>query len=761
MHEKLIATVDVAMVENPTALTSIIPVDISLNGSWEFYSPSAGTESLVSSQKNVVASDEANLSQQLRPHPDALANITNAIWVPIKVPSNWFLEGHDIHGVAWYRHRFSIDSALADKNIRLIFDGIDYAADVWLNGEYLGFHEGYFQSFDVPITSELRANGKNELLVRVNSPLEPMGEDWSLNKRLIKGIFSHHDTRPGGAWSERGQEQNTGGIWAPVHLHVADTVAIQATEITPSLDKAHDRASASVTLALSSLTRFQDDVDIKFQLIPKNFVGPSKEWIQSYDPLKQGEQTITAKLVLEHPKLWWTWDHGTPNLYTLVVEVMQNDSILDRAKQDFGFRTIEYDDKQQVWLLNGKRLFVRGTNYIPTQWLSEMDAGKYEFDVGLMTQANINAVRVHAHISGPEFYKACDRAGLLVWQDFPLQWGYTESPTFATEAIRQGKDMIHQLYNHPSIMAWSLHNEPPWDADWMQYKYDNYNPEQNKQLDEILYASLKGIDPSRHLHKYSSLAEHPWWGWYSFTLHKYAEPTDQALITEYGAQALPNIESLRRMFTEDELWPDSEEEWQKWDYHNFQRRETFDIAQVDMGANPQEFVDNSQAYQAKLTQFAAEAYRRQRFQPVSAIFQFMFVEDWPSMNWGIVDYWRQPKPGYKALKTAYQPLLPSIEWDRDVYPAGKDIQLKRWLVNDQWKQVPNVTVITELTHNWHGLKKNQQTIDIEADSVVQLDNFVYHPSELGEYTLTLKVTDRHHTLLGQNSFTFRVTQPEA
>lgn len=755
MHGKLTTTMDALTMQNPDVPVSTIPADISLDGRWEFYSPSP-----MAPQPQTVA----ELDQQLKPHPDAITNLAQAKWTPIQVPSNWFLAGHDIHGLGWYRHQFSLDSrldsALAAKNIRLIFDGIDYAADIWLNGEYLGFHEGYFQSFEFPVSSILRSKERNELVVRVNSPLEPTGQDWSLNKRLLKGIFSHHDTRPGGAWSERGQEQNTGGIWAPVHLHVSDTIAIQSTQITPSIDLAHDKATANVTLALSSTKRLQDGVDIKYQLIPKTFTGPSQEWMQSYEALRQGTHTITAELVQDHPKLWWTWDHGMPNLYTLVAEVMQDGVVLDRTEQDFGFRTIEYDSKQQAWLLNGKRLFIKGTNYIPTQWLSEMDAGKYGFDVGLMAQSNINAVRVHAHISGPEFYEVCDRAGLLVWQDFPLQWGYTESPTFATEAIRQGKDMIRQLYNHPSIMAWSLHNEPPWDADWMQYKYETYDPEQNKQLDEILYASLKALDPSRHLHKYSSLAEHPWWGWYSFTLHKYAEPTDQAMITEYGAQALPSVEALRRMFTDDELWPDSEEEWQKWEYHNFQRRETFEIAQVEMGNNPQEFVDNSQAYQSKLTQFAAEAYRRQRFQPVSAIFQFMFVEDWPSMNWGVVDYWRQPKPGYDALKTAYQPVLPSIEWEQDSYSLGRDIQVGRWAINDHWESIPNAIVTTQLLHDWHTVKTDQNEVDLEADSALHLDDFMYRPNTPGDYTLTLSITNQDHILLGQNSFTFHVTEPE-
>ena len=132
------------------------------------------------------------------------------------------------------------------------------------------------------------------------------------------------------------------------------------------------------------------------------------------------------------------------------------------------------------------------------------------------------------------------------------------------------------------------------------------------------------------------------WGWYSGNWQDYGKPTHEAFITEFGAQALPDLAGLRKIFGEENMWPDTDEKWALWDYHNSQKHETFDLARVSMGASPEESIRNTQEYQTQLVQFAAEAYRRQRFQPVSAIFQFMFVEDWPSVNWGIVDYWRTP-----------------------------------------------------------------------------------------------------------------------
>ncbi|MGZ8250967.1 MAG: sugar-binding domain-containing protein, partial [Methylophilaceae bacterium] len=141
-------------------------------------------------------------------------------WQSISVPDNWFRQGKDIHGQAWYRKQFEVAPKVIGRHVRLVFQGVDYASDVWINGHYLGYHEGYFQPFDFDVSRYLHAGG-NELTVLVDSPLEKP-DAWSFNKRLLKGIFSHHDTRPGGAWSVRGQEQNTGGIWAPVRLDISD-----------------------------------------------------------------------------------------------------------------------------------------------------------------------------------------------------------------------------------------------------------------------------------------------------------------------------------------------------------------------------------------------------------------------------------------------------------------------------------------------------------------------------------------------------------
>ncbi|GFP36175.1 beta-mannosidase, partial [Candidatus Hakubella thermalkaliphila] len=112
----------------------------------------------------------------------------------------------------------------------------------------------------------------------------------------------------------------------------------------------------------------------------------------------------------------------------------------------------------------------------------------------MMREANLNAVRVHAHVEPKEFYCSADRYGLLVWQDFPLQWGYTNDEEFSCRAVRQLEDMIELLYNHPSIAVWCIHNESPWDAPWMAERTRNYDSGQNLLLDRRLYYKALKLD---------------------------------------------------------------------------------------------------------------------------------------------------------------------------------------------------------------------------------------------------------------------------
>lgn len=662
----------------------------------------------------------------------------NARWQSITVPGNWYTQGYDHHGVAWYRLIFTATTA-PEMISTLHFNGVDYFADVWLNGKMLGSHEGYFQAFSFDVTPHLRS-GENTLLVRVNSPLEK-SEDFSLRKRLIKGIFSHHDTRPGGAWSERGQEKNTGGIWGTVRLQQSAQVQLVAQQIQVQPTQGLEQWLVKVDLGV-------------FGTLPANTqlhwrIGA---W-QGNSPLRN-----TLLIPIANPKLWFPHGYGEPNLYKLTVSAVNNGKVLDSFERSIGFRKVR-QSSQEIWYINDQRILLKGTNYIANQWLSEMTAADFRRDIQLMLGAHINTVRVHAHVTAPEFYRLCDEMGLMIWQDFPLQWGYQDTPVFHQQAVSQVSDMIRQFGHYTSIIQWTLHNEPPWDADWMQWKYPDYNPQQNKVLDQRLYQAASKLDKTRPIAAISSTQQHPWLGWYSGRWLDYAKPTKVATIAEFGAQALPDRFTLAKIIDEVSALPRSKVDWQKWEYHNFQRKETLDIAKVSQGKTLDEFITNTQQYQAQLTQLAAESYRRQAYRPVGALFQFMLVENWPSMNWGAVDFWRNPKPGYYALQRAYQPILPSLAWNKVSYALGEPIKLGLWALNDSFTAYPAAQYQVSLLQGNKRLDTQRFNLDLSADMHQHMRDYIAPSLAVGDYRIEATLHDAQGKQLSSNEYRFTI-QPQ-
>ncbi|MBU0654782.1 MAG: beta galactosidase jelly roll domain-containing protein [Gammaproteobacteria bacterium] len=684
--------------------------------------------------------------------PSGLADMPadNARWRRIQVPGNWYTQGHDHHGYAWYRLTFNANTS-AETVSTLHFSGVDYFADAWLNRQKLGAHEGYFQAFSFDVSQHLKT-GENTLLVRVNSPLEKP-ENFSLHKRLIKGIFSHHDTRPGGAWSERGQEQNTGGIWGEVRLQQSTSVQLVPQQVQAQAVKGLEEWQVKVELGI--LGKLPAGAQLQWSVDPVGFAEEGVCNTPLQCPRRGVLHTPSSNIPISHPRLWQPKGYGEQHLYTLTVSAVQDGKVLDSFQRTIAFRKVERS-AQGIWKINHQRILLKGTNYIANQWLSEMKVEDFRRDIKLMQDAHINTVRVHAHVTAPDFYHLCDEMGLLVWQDFPLQWGYQDTPEFHQQATLQVGDMIRQFGHHPSIIHWTLHNEPPWDADWMKWKYKDYDPQQNKPLDDKLYKAAKTLDNTRPISAVSSTKEHPWLGWYSGHWLDYAKPTKQSTIAEFGAQALPDRFTLATILGAEPELPTSKADWKAWEYHNFQRKETLEIAKVPQGKTLEQFISNTQHYQAQLTQLAAESYRRQAYQPVGALFQFMLVEDWPSMNWGVVDFWRKPKPGYYALQRAYQPVLPSLAWSKIDYAAGEPVSIGLWALNDSLASTPNAHYRLTL---WRGKQKRDTQswqFDLVPDMHRHLRDYTAPVSEPGDYRLEAEITDTQGKVISHNEYRFTV-----
>jgi len=626
------------------------------------------------------------------------------------LPNNWYNQGINHAGVMWFERTFSMkDVALARKHF-LHFDGVDYLCDVWINGQYAGSHQGYFQAFELDITPFLR-KGVNSVKVRVNSPLENYPEHYSLHKTLLRGIFAHHDTRPGGAWSAEGQDRNSGGIWNHISIQSYQQYKFEKLKVTPVVKKEMTSIDISATIKTlkNSLhhsfiyyhTVQEANENLNITLTPYNFKG--KSYSQNVD--MKNKNTINVKMRVKDAKLWYTHDRGFPHLYTLTLRYKQT-----QIQERIGLKSL-VQDEDKVYHLNGEALYLKGTNYISSQYMSQMDEDKLKHDLELMKEAHINTIRVHAHVEPKRFYTLCDEMGFLVWQDYNLQWGYIDSLAFVNEAKKQLIEMIDMLYNHPSIFIWSMHNEPPWNSDWMKWKYADYNATQNKSLDDTLYALIQSYDTYHLNKKLSSNLEHPWFGWYSGKYTDFNASSKVPVITEYGAQALPSLGSLKKFIPQKYLLPQSKKAKKYWEYHNYQ----FDWSEkngVKFKGDLPQFIHESQKYQADLIKYATEMLRIQKYSTTTGIFQFMFNEGWPSMNWGIVDYYRNPKMGYEALKRAYAPIIVVAK-----QISQKEVEL--YVVNDSLKTIENAT-LEVISKSLDEKEISIFPVDMGADSVMKV-----------------------------------------
>ena len=681
-------------------------------------------------------------------------DVSQPEWATIHVPANWYLQGHDYAGDAWYVRDVQVPAVARDELWLVDFAGVDYYSDVWINGVHLGAHEGYFDGFEFDATGAIKT-GLNRIAVRVSSPEEESAH-WSLHKRQIKGVLSQHDSRPGGAWSAMGQTANSGGIWQTVALHASHRIALTRLMVETT---AASVESATLDLAIDYLAREEaGSATVRIRITPANFSGSEQSFEQSVVLKPSGRDRLRMSIELKHPALWWPATLGAQNLYLIHCEVLGRDgSLLDSRDARIGVRTVARDEVAGNWSVNGQRLFLKGTNYIGSPWLSQVDRQKVSIDFGMMMRANVNAVRVHAHVAPQVMYDVADELGLLIWQDFPLQWGYEDSQVFLATAKSQLLAMIEQFGGHPSVLTWSIHNEPPWNAPWMQYKYDDYDAQQNHALDDALYQLAVQRDPHRPVQEISSVADHPWFGWYSETWKAYLKPTNNAVIAEFGAQALPVLSTLETIFPPELLWPKSDADWRKWEFHNFQRHETFDLAKVQKGANVNEFIRNTQEYQRLVTRVAAEAYRRQKYQPVGAIFQFMFCETWPSINWGMVDYLRVPKPAYYDLEIAYQPVLATLTIGDFEPKAGVAVSLPLTTVNDLRVPIHGGTVSVEVSREGVPYEQRWIPLSVDADAVSILGPLEYTFKEPGKYRILLRVVEAGREL-GRNSYELSVRQ---
>lgn len=668
-------------------------------------------------------------------------------WSQIQVPGHWQLAdaftGYE--GRVLYRCRFEARSPCEGEMVTLRFGGVYYSARVWLNGAYLGEHEGYFSPFEFDCT-EAVVEGENELLVEVYSPEEPEEND----RKTIGGVWAR--------WDGMSSRINPGGIFRDVVLVRGGEVRVRSLGV-----EADPSGYGRVIVDLYALRVAR--VKITGLVRPLGFEAPGAEFEEDIR-VEPGGTRFERDFFLPNPWLWWTWDRGEQPLYELRFGCAG-----EERRVRFGVRAVEL----RGWkvYLNGERTFLRGVNYLPTDaYPARSSKDRLRADASLVREANMNAVRVHAHVAEEGFYDTCDELGILVFQDFPLQW--THRREVLGSAITQAREMARDLRSHPCVGVYLVHDEPFYvvpPEKWtvlglLRTVAEVSSPRwllwQRRVLDPAVREAIEAVDASRPVIEAAGhplTTNHLYFGWYYGRFRDLGRvtgvlPALSRLPTEYGAQAFPDSESLQ------EIWPEEREpNWStlSWTYRlQLERMRRY----VPWKGDRTTYVRESQAYQAEVLKYATELFRRRKYAPTGGTFAFMLNDPAPAISWSVVDWNRRTKAGYGVLAAAMSPVLICSEYPKESYEVDEKISLPLFVVNDLPHALGRLRWSWELHLEGELVASGSSATKIPADSVVHVGRARAEPRAPGRATLRLSLFGAGEAA-GINTYEFWVRRGRA
>lgn len=548
----------------------------------------------------------------------------------------------------WLRKKFSWDRK--NKADQLVFEGVCHWGKVWLNGQYLGEHKGMFGSFSFDVSKILQE--KNVLVVKIeNSPADPrpMSEYMDNDEGWHKGVVInciygwHYACLP------------SRGIWAPVSLREKQT----KYRCEKPLVSCRDIKNGIVDICIKIQSN-GGKVGIFGEIQGKNHEGAGGSF--TYETvLGKGEQVLHLETRIPDPQLWWPVDHGEQNLYTLRLTVADEKEALQSFYTTFGMRTIEmtplpggpYEDKYNwTFVVNGRPMFVKGTNWCTLDVLLRFSKENYERFLTLAKKQHIQLLRAWGG-GMPEsdiFYELCDELGIMVMQEWPTCWDSQKDQPF-DELEDTVLTHMPRLRNHPSLIMWCGGNE---------------SAKADGEAMDMMARYACELDGSRSFHRTS-----PWGG----ALHNYSTYWDMQDIDvslnlrshfmgEFGMASASNLESVKKYVPENEMnqWPP--ERFGAFGHHTprFNQLEPDDMEHLRKRVpeftdedTMESFIWATQMAQATGIRHTLEAYRT-RWPESTGICYYKLTDVYPACSWSTIDYYGVPKLSYYVIQDSYQPL---------------------------------------------------------------------------------------------------------
>lgn len=594
----------------------------------------------------------------------------------------------------WFRTQFSLPESFQGKTVFLHFDGINYRADIWLNGERIATADqvaGMFRRFCFDVSRLVRSAELNALAVRIH-PLDYPGDPAHEQIDGLLGGFGPNGgdgeilrnvtqyCTIGWDWVPASRDRNI-GIWQHVWLEATGVVAVRdPAAFVERLSAENREALLTIKAQMQNTAPEAVTVDLRVRLEPDGFQGDSLDFRSRQTVSASTEQEITLhhgdhpELILHNPVLWWPVGYGAPALYRLTVEAWIDGQLSSSSASNVGIRTLGtylLPSGGRAFTVNGRTIRLTGGAWVP-DFLLSWSAQRYRDEVRLMAEGNHTVVRVNGcGIMPPDvFFDECDRRGLLVWQDFSrtsIAWEARKDkvhsndplPCEAALLLTNMEDCIMRLRSHPSLLLWCGCNEATPQADFGQ-------PMQNQILPALdplrLWLPSSGSDPSWEREPIRTWSGGP----YELVplaryFRLYETGTSFTCKNEIGLASPPPLNSLRRAIPsfrqpQAKAFPLN----QAFGYHDATGpiyRATHNLIRSNIG---EAACLNDYLWMADL--WSSAAYRciyeaANQARPRNAGTHLWKVNAaWPSMMWQLFDWYLRPNAGYYAMRSACQPL---------------------------------------------------------------------------------------------------------
>ncbi len=656
----------------------------------------------------------------------------------------------------WYRTQFLLPVNWRGKRVQLHFDGINFRAALWLNGQEIANSEkmaGTYRVFEFDVTDRVAPGKLNALAVEV---FPPTPEDLAI------GFV---DWNPGPPDKDM-------GIWRAVYLTRSGPVTIRFPQVITKLDlPAVDAARLTVTAELKNASSHPVKGILKGQIEGVQFSQPVT--------LDGNEMRIVVfssdrftQLNFVNPRLWWPAHLGPQNLYRLKLQFNTGGLDSDQSEMSFGIREITselenpknglrvfsghdqgYPAAHLIFRINGKRILIRGAAYTFDMMLRN-SARREEAALRYARDMNLNALRLEGQLVDDAFLQLADEYGILItagwsccsrWED----WGKwdREDHLIAEESL---KDQIRRLRSHPAVFNWMNGSDGPPPPD----------------IERRYIAILKDLNWPDPYESSAMAKPTPVTGATGLKMtgpYEYVPPSYWLLDTEHGGAhgfntetspgpAVPPLDSLVRMLPYDHLWPINS--W--WDYHAggsaFKNLNVFTMTlnqRYGTATSLQDYAMKAQvmAYEGERAMF--EAFGRDKYTSTGVI-QWMLNNAWPSMIWHLYDYYLRPGGSYFGAKKGCEPL--HIQYS---YDDGSIV-----VVNSYYSDFTNLKAMAKV-YNLDLAEKYsyQASLNIPADGVQKIFTIRAIDGLTSTYFVSLSLLDAGGHLVSSN-FYWLSTKPD-